>query len=168
MRLDKIRNNPILSQFIEDTCCEEGVCVTIADEIMPDDYLIIKVDKYYNSFDTKLRPPSVDCLIIRKCNNNLNFGLTLVELKSGHTGNCINNSREKFETTLYDFIKRVFKDELDIDYSDIKLFFVSNIEIYRRDIGLKMDAMINTKFKFNNRTLMITPRMPHPTIKQCY
>jgi hypothetical protein len=57
---------------------------------------------------------------------------------------------------------------LDINYSEIKLFFVSRQEIHRRDLGLKMEVLINTRFKFNDRTLMIIPKMPTPTIKNCY
>lgn len=167
--IKRIKSHVVLSNFVEDTCCENEICVTFDNSVLPSSYAIIKVDQYYNSLNIKKTPASIDCLIVRKCLKT-GYGLTLVELKKIETGKGfqIENMREKFETTLYDFIKKKFKNPLDIDYSEIKLFFVSRQEIYKRDLGLKMDVLINTKFKFNDRTLMITARMPTPTIKNCY
>ncbi|MCF0056681.1 hypothetical protein [Dyadobacter sp. CY356] len=167
--ISKVKNHEILSTLIEDTCCENDVCVTFDNEVLPSSYVIIKVDKFYNSLNIAERPASIDCLIIRKCNKS-GYGLTLVELKNidNSRGFETSNIKEKFETTLYDFIKTKFRNPLDIDYSDVKLFFVSNKEIYRRDIGLKMEVLINLRFKFNDKNLMISPKMPNPTIKNCY
>lgn len=167
--IKKIKTHKVLSIFVEDTCCENEVCVTFEDGILPTSYAIIKVDKFYNSLKIEKRPASVDCLIVRECVKQ-GYGLTLVELKK------IDNSRgfeskniiEKFETTLFDFIKVKFKKPLDTLYSDVKLFFVTNNELYKRDLGLKMEVLINVRFKFNDKTLMIIPRMPNPTIKKCY
>ncbi len=165
----KIKTHSVLSNFVEDTCSENGICVTFDEGIAPDSYVIIKVDKYYNSLKVAKRPASIDCLIVRECVRS-GFGLTLVELKNigCSRGFDANNVKEKFETTLYDFIKKKFRDPLDIQYSEIKLFFVSKQEIYKRDMGLKMEFLINTRFKFNGCTLMINPIMPDPTIKKCY
>ena len=96
-----------------------------------------------------------------------NQTLLLKNIESGQGFN-VDNMKEKFETTLFDFIKKRFKNQLDIHYSEIKLFFVSKQEIYKRDLGLKMDVLINIKFKYNDRVLMIRPEMPTPTIKNCY
>ena len=167
--ISKIKEHAELSNYVEDTCCENGICVSFDQGVESDSYAIIKVDNYYNSFNIEHRPTSIDCLIIRECEDK-GYGLTLVELKKIDTGKGfeVKNMREKFSTTLYDFIKNKFKDPLDIEYSDIKLFFVSNQEIYKRDLGLKMEVLINVRFKFNERTLMIIPKMPTPTIKKCY
>lgn len=167
--IETINSHNILSAYIEDTCFENGVCVSFEVDINPDSYTIIKVDKYYNSLNIEKRPPSIDCLIIRKCLNN-GYGLTLVELKNIETskGFDLENMKSKFDTTLNDFIKNKFKNPLDIDYKEIKLFFVSKQEIYKRDLGLKMEVLMNVKFKFNDKQLMIIPRMPNPTIKKCY
>jgi hypothetical protein len=169
MKIEKIKSHKVLADFIEDTCCENEICVTFEEGITPSDLVIIKVDKFYNSLKLGKTPPSIDCLIIRKCIKS-GYGLTLVELKSIEKGNRfeIENMQEKFNTTLFDFIKRRFKNPLDINYSEIKLFFVSKQEIYKRDLGLKMEVLINTRFKFNDRILMIIPKMPTPTIKNCY
>ena len=169
MIINRIKSHPILSNFIENTCCENKISVTFDDGILSNDYAIIKVDNYYNSLNLEKTPASVDCLIVRNCINS-GYGLTLVELKKIETGKGfdIENMQEKFKTALFDFIKNRFKNPLDIHYSDIKLFFVSRQEIHKRDIGLKMEVLINTRFKFNDKTLMIIPKMPTPTIKKCY
>lgn len=167
--INSIKNHAELSNYIEDTCCENGICVSFDEGIHPDSYAIIKVDNYYNSLNIEHRPASIDCLIIRECQEN-GYGMTLVELKNIETGKGfdVKNMKEKFSTTLYDFIKNKFRNPLDVQYSDIKLYFVSNQEIYKRDLGLKMEVLINTRFKYNERTLMIIPRMPNPAIKKCY
>lgn len=115
------------------------------------------------------RPASIDCFIIRKCINS-GYGLTLVELKSvkNSRGFELSNISEKFNTAINDFMKNKFKEVLDIEYKTIKLYFVSNIEIYKRDLGLKLELLINLKFRINGKTYMIEPRMPHPTITNCY
>ena len=74
------------------------------------------------------------------------------------------NMIEKFQTTLSDFIENKFSNILFEDYNDIKLYFVSNKEIYKRDLGLKMETLINVKFKYKGKILMIRPFMPTPTI----
>lgn len=167
--IDNLKQHNILSEFIEDDCCENGVCVTIDESINEDSYVILKVDKYYNSLNLEFTPPSIDCLIIRKCIPN-GYGITLAELKQGNSSKNFDfdNIKQKFETTLFDFIQNRFSDELFIDYSDIKLFFVSNKELYKRDIGLKMEVLINLRFKFDNKNLMIKPYMPNPAIRNCY
>ena len=167
--ISKIKAHSILSNYIEDTCCENDICVTFDDAISPSNYVILKVDKYYNSLNVKTRPASIDCLIIRDCINN-GLGLTLVELKKIENANGFDtkNIKEKFDTTLFDFIKKRFTTPLDVEYLDIKLYFVTKQEIYKRDLGLKMEVLINTRFDFNDRKLMVTPKMPNPTIKNCY
>ena len=168
--IQTIKNHSILSNYVEDTCCENGICVTFDNSISINDYAIIKVDNYYNSqLHQGKTPASVDCLIVRKCINS-GYGLTIVELKniSNSKGFGTENMIEKFKTTLTDFIEIKFPDALLLDYNDIKLFFVSNKEIYKRDLGLKMETLINVRFRFQNKTLMIRPLMPTPTIKNCY
>ncbi|MCC7430000.1 hypothetical protein IT568_04065 [bacterium] len=169
IKIAKIKENSILSNFIEDTCCENEIGVTFDEKISPDSYVIIKVDKYYNSLKLEKTPASVDCLIFRKCMET-GYGLTLVELKNIKTLRNIDtqNIKEKFEITLSDFIKQKFKELFDTDYSEIKLFFVLNIELYKRDLGLKAEALIGMRFNFNNKKLMINLTMPNPTIKNCY
>ncbi len=167
--INRIKRTQILSQYVEETCCENEICVTFDATIVPSTYAIIKVDKYYNDLKLEKTPASIDCLIVREC-IKVGYGLTLVELKNIGTGQGfdVDNMKEKFETTMYDFIKKRFKNPLDIHYSEIKLYFVSKQEVYKRDLGLKMDVLINIRFKYDDRVLMIRPVMPTPTIKNCY
>lgn len=166
--ITRLKNHSVLKHFIEDTCCENNICVSIDETISEDMYAIIKVDNYYNSLNLGDTPPSVDCLIIRKCLNG-GYGLTLVELKNiNRTRFDKNNMSGKFNTTLEDFIKVKFREVLDIDYKDVKLYFVSKQELYKRDATLKLEVLMGIRFKFNGKTLMIQPKMPTPTILNCY
>jgi len=166
--INELNNHATLSQYIEENCCENKICVSFDNDINRDSYVIIKVDKYYNSLNLGDTPPSVDCLIIRKCKYG-GYGITIVELKNiNETRFRKENLALKFKTTLDDFIKIRFGTILDIDYKDIKLYFVSKQEIYKRDLSLKLELLMNVKFKFNGKSLMIQPKMPTPTIKNCY
>lgn len=169
MIIEKIKSHETLNQFLVEECCENNVSVTFQEDVASESYVIIKVDDFYNSLDIEKRPPSLDCLIIRRC-LNIGFGLTLVELKEIHSGQAFDfdNMKAKFETCLDDFMQKRFKDLLFKDYKDIKLYFVSNIEIYKRDIGLKLETLMNVRFNYGSRKLMIQPRMPHPTITNCH
>lgn len=167
--ISRILRNNTLIPFIEDTCCENGICVTIDEKIDKESVVIIKIDKYYNSLNIEKRPPSADCLIIQSCPQNT-YGLTIVELKNITSGQGfdLDNLVEKFNTTLFDFIKQKFRTILDQNYKKVQLIFVSNQEIYKRDLGLKMEVLINTRIRFNEKNLMIIPKMPNPTITNCY
>ena len=153
-----------LADYIEDTCCENGVCVGM-DNIS--DYVIIKVDKYYNSLKIEKRPPSIDCLIIYKCKDSKSYSATLVELKNT-TKFDLENLKKKFETTLSHFISDKFSNLLELDYKKIQLYYVSSKEIYKRDVSLKLEALMNVKFNYKDKKIMIKPQMPNPAIKNCY
>ena len=169
--IDKIKKHQVLSQFVREECSENDVSAKIDDKINSDDFVIVKPDDYYNSLKKNV-PPSVDCLIVQRCVNG-GYKLTLIELKSITTmaGQTIENLAGKFETVLTDFIPKKFKDLLYKDYNSVELYFVTEIELYRnknRDIGLKLEALINRKFFYNNKRYMVQPRMPVPVIKPCY
>lgn len=167
--INRIKRHPILSTLIEHTCCENDICVSFADDIIEENTVILKVDKFYNSLNIEARPASIDCLIIRNCIGG-GLGLTLVELKNISSGQSFDfeNMKEKFSNTINDFIQQRFRDVLNVYYDDVKLYFVTNIDIYKRDLGLKMELLMNVQYSFNNRKYMIRPQMPHPTIKNCY
>lgn len=163
--ISKIRSESAISGFIEETCCENEICVTL-DDI--DEFVIIKVDKYYNSLNIEKRPPSIDCLIIYKCKDSINkYSATLVELKNTNKFD-LENLKGKFNTTINDFILTKFKNLLKLDFQKIDLFYVSTNEIYKRDISLKLEALMNVRFKYFDKKLMIKPFMPNPAIKNCY
>ncbi len=169
MTLDIIRKHQILSNYLKEECAEEGVCVEIDNRISKEDYVIIKVDDFYNDLNIAERPASPDCLIILKCQSS-GYAMYIIELKSINSARRFEskNIDEKFKTCLYDFISNRFSDILDIDYKRIKLYFVSNIEIYRRDMGLKLKVLQNKRYKYHNKKYFIEPLMPVPAIKPCY
>lgn len=170
MIIEKIKSHETLKNFLVEECCENDVSVTFHPDVQLDSYVIIKLDDFYNSLKLgKNTPPSLDCLIIRRCLDS-GFGITLVELKdiSSSKGFTFENLKGKFETCLEDFMQNRFKDLLDKDYKSVKLYFVTNIEIYKRDLGLKLDTLINLRFNFRGKKVMIEPRMPHPTITNCH
>jgi hypothetical protein len=167
--IEKIYNTATLQPFLHKDCCENEVCVTFDEALLPENYVVIKVDDYYNSLHLEKTPPSPDCLIVRKCENG-GLGLTIVELKAISTAQNfdLSNMKNKFSTCINDFICNKFNYLLLQDYKDVKLYFVSNIEVYKRDLGLKLEVLINTKFEYNGKKHMIQPRMPNPSIKRCY
>lgn len=170
MIIENIKSHETLKNFLKEECCENDVSVTFHPDIFDDSYIIIKVDDFYNSLKLgKETPPSLDCLIVRRCLDT-GFGITLVELKdiSSSKGFTFENLKAEFETCLEDFMQNRFKDLLDKDYKSVKLYFVTNIEIYKRDLGLKLDTLINLRFNFRGKRLMIEPKMPHPTITNCH
>lgn len=167
--LESIHTHPDLSKIITKKCSENGICVTFDSSIGEDDYIILKVDDFYNSLGLEKTPPSPDCLILLKCVNG-GYGLTIVELKSisNSKGFSLENLIGKFNTCINDFIENRFGKILNMDFTCVKLLFVSEIEVYRRDVGLKMDLLMNTRFRVGKKTCMITPFKPIPTIKKCY
>jgi hypothetical protein len=168
MLFERIKNDTILAQFIRDKCEDEGICVDIDERISEDKVLIIKVDDYYNSLNIKKRPPSPDCFILVKCESGIEeFCLTIVELKN--TGRFdFDNVEGKFLTCFNDFMSTEFKDYFNRDFIKIQLLLVSQTEIYKRDLGLKMKALMNKRIVFRDKKYMITPKMPTPAVKSCY
>jgi len=75
---------------------------------------------------------------------------------------------EKFVTCFYDFICNRFSDILQIDYKRIQLYFVSKIEIYKRDASLKIKLLQSKPIIYNGKRYYIAARMPTPAIKPCY
>lgn len=170
--LDKIYKTEALLPFLKKECYENEVGISLDKGINEDDYVVIKVDDYYNSLNLgKDTPPSPDCLIIRKCEHT-GYGLTIVELKNIQTakGFNVNNMIGKFNTCINDFIMIRFKDLLFKEYVDIKLYFVSKINPYNknRDKGLRLETLIEKKIIYNGAKYMIAPDLPNPTIKKCY
>lgn len=172
--IEKIIDNPVLQPFLSKTCCENDIGISLADDILPENYIIIKVDSYYNSLsfpneNYDKTPPSPDCLIIRRCKEG-GFGLVIGELKniSSSSGFDIDNIVDKFRTCLDDFISHRFAALLFVDYKNIQLYFVTNIDKNRPNTSLAFESFINKKLKYNGKTYLISPKTPQPTVKNCY
>jgi len=109
--IENIYKNKSLAFFLSKECCENDVCVTFDVGISQDDYVVVKIDNYYNSLHLERTPASLDCLIIRECENG-GYALTLVELKNITSSSRfdLSNVIEKFETCFNDFIMKRFDD----------------------------------------------------------
>ncbi|TAE18659.1 MAG: hypothetical protein EAZ95_03630 [Bacteroidetes bacterium] len=123
--LERIRQDADLQPFIVGTCDENDISVLISDKIDKEDYLIIKVDNYYNNLNIENRPASPDCLIIQKCKGVIeSYAIALVELKGIETtqGFDLDNMSQKFTTCFEDFMSKLFSKYFDRDFNRIELF----------------------------------------------
>jgi hypothetical protein len=173
MLLQKIKEDPRLVAFIETSCEENGISVSMDTRILESEYVIIKVDNYYNSLGLNPTPPSVDCLILQTCQQN-EYALTIIELKDiDQTQRFrVDNVIGKFKTCFDDFITVRFREFFDNDryYSRIKLYFVSKIDIYGSsniDSSIKMRLLRDARIKFRGKRIPIEPRLPSPIITPC-
>jgi len=109
--IERLRNESSIQSFIVSECEDEGICVEFTPKIDRNSVLIIKVDDFYNAQHLKIRPASVDCLIIQFCQEN-QYQVYLVELKNVQKQQFIHrkNLHEKFKNTLYDFIRNQLVD----------------------------------------------------------
>jgi hypothetical protein len=166
--LELILSEPELSKIIKEKCEDAGMCIEMDSKIQKKDYLVLKIDDYYNSLKEKA-PKSPDCLIIQKCDSG-KYSISIIELKGISASYSFNveNMIEKFETCLNDFMGKRFKRIFLREYKNIELYFVSNIEIYKRDLGLRMEALIEKKFTFNGKKYLLRPQMSDYKIKKCY
>ncbi len=155
--IDKIKNDPVLTQFIKEFCCENGICATIDD--IDNSFVILDPDEFYKSLKLGNTPASVDCIIVQKC-ENYGYNLILVELKNTNNFNS-ENLIAKFETSLQDFISNRFKSVLNVNYNKVKLYFVSTLRID----NLTFEYFTNLKkFYFQEKKLIIQPVMRNLTI----
>lgn len=127
--IDDVRNNLEISSFLEQTCCENNIEVSVSKEVDSDSICIIKVDRYYSSLNLDKTPSSVDCLILQHCNLQ-NFYFHVVELKSADKTPRldIENVITKFHTTITDFISVRFSEPIGkYDSVKLKLVLVSKV-----------------------------------------
>ena len=168
MLLEKIRNDAMLSKYLNDDCEEAGMCVVLDDKITKDTYVIIKVDDYYNR-EVPNPPPSPDCLIIQECAQLETYSIAIVELKSVRSSRrfAVANMTEKFVTCLEDFIDKRFSDYFNRDFVKVDLLFVSHVRNYRRDAGSAIELLLEKNIPFRGKRLMVKLRVSNFTIKPC-
>jgi len=181
----KIYQNPKLYSIISSYCEENNVevCLSKDLDINSDDKLIIlKPDEHYSSKNMPKPPPSIDCLILVKCDNCKGYDIHLVELKDikSQSGFDKENIISKFKTVINDFLQNEFKNIfLEENYCNFNCWFVSNPygcrnmsqEEYDKKIHdeeLKLDYFNSIKpFKFKNKISLIKPILPNPMISEC-
>ncbi len=178
MLLQLLRSDPLIAQYIDVSCSENGISAEIDKTISTDNLLIIKVDRYYNS-EVPNPSPSPDCLVILKCADN-NYRIFIIELKdvNGPEGFTVENVKDKFITCLDDFMSGRFGNffhDPAYNYEEIKLLFITDPYNFRgnpgkqlRMRGHKLDALIAQRIpRYFNKHLFIEYRVPNPTIKNC-
>ncbi len=163
MLLTRIRQHLELAPFVRKSCTDDGMTFAIDDRIEADDYVVIKVDDYFNSLGLDQTPPAPDCLIILRCREG-GYALAIVELKRIKVASRfkVNNVAEKFSTCFDDFIEGRFPDLLSRDYKRIQLFFETKLKRKAATAdttrGLRLEALLSKRFKFRGRNLLIEPR----------
>ncbi|MBK6680382.1 MAG: AAA family ATPase [Ignavibacteriales bacterium] len=166
--IQDVRNNLLISPFIEQTCCENNIEVSVSKEVNSDSICIIKVDKYYNSLNLSKTPPSVDCLILQHCTLQ-NFYFHIIELKSVDKSPRldINIVIEKFRTTITDFISVRFLEPIGkYDSVKLKLILVSKVGNTGSDTMLRKILRENS-FSYKGLKSIIDLKYSTYTIESC-
>jgi len=182
---DEIYRNKELHSIITSYCEENGIEVCLSEGLndnFDDKLLILKMDAFYHSRKMPNPPPSVDCLILVKCDSNECYDLHLVELRNINSPSGFNkeNIKAKFETVINDFLQVRFKNIfLKENYCNFNCYFVSDPyrcgnmtpEEYDEKIHtqeLKLDYFNSIKpFKFKGKISFIKPILPNPMISEC-
>lgn len=109
---NKIQGNDVLYELITVYCSENSIEVCLSEDIEEDRILIIKPDLYYNSSRMHNPPPSIDCIIIIKCKDNLKYSMNLIELRDIKSPNGFDSKNivEKFDTVINSFLQDIFSE----------------------------------------------------------
>ncbi len=187
--LNLIRSRDPLTPHLVSEISDEGIEVSIDSQLSTDDYVAIKVDNYYASLHQQNTPKSIDFIVVvdGSCSS---YALYLLELKNVNCPRHLNlaDIKEKFSTTINDFLGSRFSDIFENDrfkYKLIKLYLISdaykaadhfpNHQTYlefRKKIAkqdsLKVELSLGDKlYKFRGRILKIEYDIPpNPVIKK--
>lgn len=172
--INVIKKTEQLTPFITDKCEENQICVSMDYNIPKTNYVVIKVDQYYNSLRLPNTPPSLDCLITVRCTDD-DYIIYLVELKNikSPKGFIVNNIYNKFKTTIEDFMEIKFKNifhDPEFNIKKLHLYFVTDPYGKRRFTQgtTKMDSLLSRKpFQFQGKLFMLEHSLPNPMIKNC-
>lgn len=183
MIFEKLANDAEISQFLCNECSENNAAVEFNENLIYyQDYVVLKVDDYYNSLNLAETPASPDCLIIVKCQEENHYRIYIVELKdiANQRGFNIKNMREKFKTCVNDFMKGVLHDFLSEEqyvFEEIALYFVSdpynenqNGSRVSKNKATKMDSLLalnTTPYIYDGKRLSIQHRITNPVIMPC-
>lgn len=182
--IDAIYNESALFAIIRYDCEENGYYVGFSTSIdMDTRTAILKVDAFYNSFNIRKRPPSIDFLVVLKC-CDATFCLYLIELRNVGSPSSINkqNIIDKYSTTIEDFMKIRYSSIFLADQyivKDVRLYFVTDPlrlssssltaqAIERKYKNTKIDYFSTIKpFQFRNFVRRIQHMLPNPVIEDC-
>ncbi len=175
MLLEAIHAEPTLNHYIRPTCSENNVGVSFDPSVSATDYLIIKVDDYFNR-NIVPNPRGNDCLIVQRCSDN-RYKLYLIELKNIERlrgGEEFKHIRDKFQNCfdilMSDRFRSLFYDE-NYAFSSIKLYFVTNLVEEKKERKIKnakLDALLALPpCRFGGRFYGISLSEPFPMIMPC-
>ena len=142
----------IEKSIIQTTCCENGICAEIDSTILEEDYVIIKIDNYFQKFKSDNTPKGVDCLILVR-NKSLKdrYCLHLVELKkedSSSVKSKVDDVIIKFQSSVNLFLReKSLAKYFNRIYEDVQFVLVTKVSIdsksNRRDELLEAKAFRN-------------------------
>jgi len=170
--INLLNEDEVLQVHIKPECEDEGLCVDFEASIDRNTTLVLKVDDFYNDLNIANRPASIDCLIVQFCSGN-NYKLSLIELKNVERAQNIDrkNLREKFETTLYDFMSDKFRNYFYNEAFDLKIELILCAGKLQNDNSFKsykLDFLLGLKpFRFDGKLIGINGIPPIPIISNC-
>ena len=178
MLIQDILDNPVLSNYICNDCEENGVGVSVHADIQAHQYVVIKVDDYFNK-EIHPNPAGNDCLIIQHCQDN-QYKLYLIELKNIQNlqSQPLSHIRNKFQNCFDIFMSDKFRPyfyDLNHIFSSIQLIFVSTtseqqnrISIDKKQKNTRLDSLLALRpCRFANKLYAISFEEPFPTIMPC-
>lgn len=178
---DVILTTPELFSISRETCEENNIGIELSNQLLEtNNFIILKIDAYYNSKRMPDPPPAIDCLIIVKCIKNECYDFYLIELKNLKKIKHLDrkNVEGKFNSTL-NFIEKEFVEVFGSYCLNRAYFYlVSDVlqlrkcglteEQYRKKVkGTKLDYLQNTIFQFRGKIVYISPELPNPMVKGC-
>lgn len=185
MLFDNILRNEALLNINVIHCSENDIEVCLCPNINSDNVMILKIDDFYST-KNKMRnpPPSIDCLILIKCEKKDCYNIYLVELKDICSQNHfdIKNIEAKFKTTIDDFLGKRFESIFANEkYCHFECFFITDPykclrqemsqEEYLEHIhakGLKLDYFLSMEpLEYQGKISIINPMLPSPMISSC-
>lgn len=192
MIIDLIRNNSDLCGLSREGCSEHAVSVQIDDKLLIDGFvnhekiIILKMDAYYHSDHMHNPPPSIDCLVIVRCDDG-KYNFYLIELRDCKRTKRIRprEIKGKFVTIIDDFIGKRYEDIFVNCFKDVavvnlwvvtdplKTCGLSDEEYEKKVKGTVIDAYSSMKpMKVFGKYCLITPILPRqsypcPVITSC-
>lgn len=170
--INLLNDDEILQKYIQPECEDEGLCVDFEESIDKNTTIVLKIDDYYNGLNLAETPPSIDCLIVQFCREST-YKIFLIELKNVERARLIDskNLREKFNTTLYDFMSNKFRDYFYNEAFDLKIKLILCAGKRKNDNRIrsyKLDFLLGLKpFRFDGKLIGINGLPPTPVIREC-
>lgn len=172
MLINDIRADETLAPYLSQDCCENDVCVDFDPAVLPADFVVIKVDTFYNAtVPNPGTPKSPDCLIVQRCGDD-SYKIYVVELKNVRFQSVLdaNDLRDKFHTCLTDFMSNRFRQYFyDLNHQfKLKLILVAGRVKPGYTMNFKLDFLLTMRpLKFADKFYGIEGENPNPLIHPC-